>query len=97
MSRASSLAMQLVITAVLAAAISFAIPVLVDRHDYANAVENYSKDRTPANEAILKVEWAKNQQIALRTHLEAAGALFLLLNAGCFALRRWSALASKKR
>jgi len=84
-----------VITAVLATSLSFAIPVFVDRHEYAKAVSNYVKNPSSENDAILRVERAKNQRIVLRTHIEAAGVIFVLMNAGYFVTRRWPGESSK--
>jgi len=86
---------QLVITAVLATSLSFAIPVFVDRHEYAKAVSNYVKNPSSDNDAILRVERAKNQRIVLRTHVADAGVLFVLMNAVWFLVVRWSARSSK--
>jgi hypothetical protein len=95
MKRIARLPVQLGITAVLAAALSFVTPVLVDRHDYAQAVVNYSKNASPENDAILRAERAKNQRIALEDHILSAGALFALMNMGWFLVRRWSAKSSE--
>jgi hypothetical protein len=83
------------ITAVLATVLSFVIPVFVDRHEYAKAVVDYGENPNSENGAILRVERTKNQRIALRTHIVAAGVLFVLMNAGCFVVGRWSARSSK--
>lgn len=90
----SRLTAQLGITAVLAVALSIVIPVFVDRHDYTKAVVDYAKNPNSANDAILRLESSKNQRIVLRTHVATAGVLFVLMNAGCFIVRRWSAGSS---
>jgi hypothetical protein len=95
MRRIARLLAQLVITAVLATALAFLPPVFVHRHEYAKAVTDYVKNPSPENDAILRVERAKNQRIKLRTHVEAAGVLFVLVNAGCFVARRWPGVLSK--
>jgi hypothetical protein len=84
MRRIARLPMQLGITAVLATVLSFVVPVFVDRHEYAKAVVDYVKNPSSANDAVLKVERAKNQRLALETHIVAAGVLFVLMNAACF-------------
>ena len=93
--RRAHLAAQLGITAVLAAVLSFVVPVFVDRHEYAKAVVDYVKNPNSENDAILRLERTKNQRIALRTHIVAAGVLFVLMNAGCFLVGLWSARLSK--
>jgi hypothetical protein len=81
---------QLAITAVLAAILSFVVPVSVDRREYAKVVvANYTNPNS-ANEAALKLERSKNQRIALGIHIVVAGVLFVLMNAGCLAVRRRS-------
>ena len=95
MRRIGRLPAQLVITAVLATALSFVTPVFVHRNEFTKAVVDYVKNPNSENDAILRVERAKNQRIALRTHIEAAGVLFVLMNAGCFVARRWSGESSK--
>src|SRR6266436_7855118 len=90
MTRTSVLLPQLLITAVLAAVVSLAIPVFVDRHDYAAAVVNETRKPSPQNEAILRAERAKNQRLAFRSHVAAAATLFVLMNAGWLIARRWS-------
>jgi hypothetical protein len=82
---------QFAITAVLATALSFALPVFVDRHEFTTAVSNYVKNPSPDNKAILRVAKAKNQRVALVTHLATAGILFILMNAGWYLVRRKSA------
>jgi hypothetical protein len=91
MTRTARIAAQFAITAVLATALSFAVPVFVDRHEFTTAVSNYVKNPSPNNEAILRVAKAKNQRVALVTHLVAAGVLFILMNAGWYLVRRKSA------
>jgi hypothetical protein len=71
---------QFAITATLALVIAFCVPVFVHRGDYDARVLKWERNRTPENEGALKSEVRKNDWIALRTHLEAAGTLFLLLN-----------------
>jgi hypothetical protein len=87
---------QLVITLVLATALSFAIPVFVNRPDYARAVSNYAKNPSPDNEKILRLESATNQQAQLKTHIAATGLLFLGLNAVWFLVARWTGKSSKR-
>jgi hypothetical protein len=90
MTRIVRFATQLGIAVVLATALSFAIPVFVDRPDYTRAVSNYAKNQSSANGEILKVESAKNQRTMLRTHIATPGLLFLILNAVWFLIGRWS-------
>ena len=85
---------QLGTTVVLAAALSFAIPVFIHRNEYTSAVVNYTRNASPENEATLKAESAKNQQVVLSTHLWGAAFLFVLMNLGWFLVRRWSAKSS---
>jgi hypothetical protein len=89
MRRNARLPMQLGITAVLATVLSFVVPVFVDRHEYAKAVVDFVKNPNSENDAVLKAERVKNQRMALETHLVAAGVLFVLMNAGCFLVRRF--------
>jgi hypothetical protein len=95
MRRIARLPAQLGITAVLATVLSFVIPVFVDRHEYAKAVVDYAKNPNSENDAVLRLERTKNEWIVLRTHIVAAGALFVLMNAGCFLGWRWAARSSK--
>jgi energy-converting hydrogenase Eha subunit H len=88
MSRKEPLLAQLAVSAVLSATVAFAIPVFVDRTDYTAAVDNYARDRSPQNEATLRAERVKNQHIAMVSHLETAGALFVSLNVAWYLLRR---------
>jgi hypothetical protein len=78
-----------VITALLATALAFVPPVFVHRTEFTKAVRDYVKNPNSENDAILKIERAKNERIALRTHIEAAGVLFVLMNACYFVTRRW--------
>jgi len=78
MRRLGRLPAQLLITTVLSTALAFAIPVFVDRHEYAKAVVDYVKNPNPENDATLRAERAKNQRLVLRTDLVAAGVLFIL-------------------
>jgi hypothetical protein len=64
------------------------------RNEYSSAVVNYTRNASPENEATLKAESAKNQQVVLRTHLWGAVFLFVLMNLGWFLVRRWSAKSS---
>ena len=80
MTRIGRLTAQLGITVVLATALSFTIPVFVDRRDYARAVLNYTKNPSPENDKILRLESATNQQAQLKTHIAATGLLFVGLN-----------------
>jgi len=89
MPRSASLPAQLVITALLATVVAFAIPVFVDRQEYTRAVTNYVKNPSPENDALLRVEGAKSRRISFTTHLEASGVLFILMNAGWFLVCRW--------
>ena len=95
MRRIGRLCAQLVITAVLATALSFVTPVFIHRNEYTKAVVDYVKNPNSENGAILRIERAKNQGIALRTHVVATAILFVLMNAGCFVQGRWSARSSK--
>jgi hypothetical protein len=95
MRRIGRLLPQLVITAVLATTLAFLPPVFVHRHEYTKAVTDYVNNPNSENDAILRVERAKNQRIALRTHTEAAGVLFVLMNAGYFVTRRWPGVSSR--
>jgi hypothetical protein len=52
---------------VLATALSFTLPVFVDRRDYARAASNYAKNPSPENDKILRLENATNQQAQLKT------------------------------
>jgi hypothetical protein len=83
------------ITAVLATVLSFAMPVFVDRHEYAKAIVDYVKNPNSENGAVLRIERTKNQRVALTAHIAAAGVLFVLMNVGCFLAGRWSARSSK--
>jgi len=65
------------------------LPVYVDRKAYAKAVVNHAKNPSAENEAVFRAERAQNQRIALTTHLEAAGFLVVLVNAGWFLIRKW--------
>jgi hypothetical protein len=95
MKRIARVPAQIGITAVLATALSFATPVFVDRHEYANAVVNYARSASSENEAILRLERAKSQRIVLTTQIATVGVLFVLMNTGCFLVRRWSARSPK--
>jgi hypothetical protein len=88
MSRFGRFSLQLGITAVLATVLSFVVPVFIDRHEYAKAVVDYVKNPNSENDATLILERAKNQRIALKTHVEAAGVIFVLMNAGWFLVKR---------
>lgn len=95
MGRIGRLSKQLAITAVLATALAFVIPVLVHRNQYAKAVVDYVKNPNSENAAALRVERGKNHMVALRTHIVAAGVFFVLINLGYFAARRWPGKSSK--
>jgi hypothetical protein len=82
MRRFARYATQLAITAVLATALSFAIPVFMDRSEYAHAVLNYSKNPSPDNQSNLRVATAKNQGLTMISQVAAAGVLFILINTG---------------
>jgi len=84
-----------VITAALATALAFVFPVFVHSNEFTKAVTEYVKNPSSENDAILRVERAKNQRIVLRTHIEAAGVIFVLMNAGYFVTRRWPGESSK--
>jgi hypothetical protein len=86
---------QLGITLVLATVLSFALPVFVDRPDYARAVSNYAKNPSPDNGKILRLESGTNQQAQLKTRIAACGLLFFGLNAVWFLVARWSEKSSK--
>jgi hypothetical protein len=79
---------QLALTLVLAAILSFLVPVLVDSHEYAIAVTNYSKDPTSDNAEVVAQKRAMNDRVALITHLKAGGILFLVINVGWFLVAR---------
>ena len=83
------LPVQIGITTALAVVLSFAIPVYVERKEYARAVVNYVHNPSAENEAILSAERAQNQRIVRTTHLEAAGFLIVLMNTGWFWIRKW--------
>jgi hypothetical protein len=91
-----SLPVQFVMTAVLAAALGFAIPVLVDRPKYARAVASYTKEPNVENEAALRFERATNRRIVWTTRAEAVGVLFVMMNAGRFLARRQQRKSSLK-
>ena len=78
MKRIGSFPVQLLITALLSTVFAFAIPVFVDRHEYAKAVVDHVKNPNSENDATLKAERAKNQRVVLRADLVAAGVLFAL-------------------
>ena len=77
----SSWPLQFLSTIALAIAIGFAVPVDVDRHKYASAVAHYFKEPNEQNKAVLTAERAENQKIIRTTQMEAAAALFVLMNA----------------
>jgi hypothetical protein len=83
-----------VVSALLAILLSFVVPVFVNRRDFTRAVSEYARNPTAENEAIMERERAENRRIALITHLEAAGVLFVLINLGWSAVVR---LSRKKR
>jgi hypothetical protein len=83
MKLSSSPPMQFVMTAVLAATLGFAIPVLVDRPKYARAVANYTKEPNKENQEALTLERATNRHVVWTTRAEAAAVLFVVMNAGC--------------
>ncbi len=95
MTRIARLPVQLGITVVLATVLSFALPVFVNRHEDAKAVSSYVKNPNSDNDAILRVENAKNQRVVLRTRIATAGLLFLSLNAVWFLVGRWSGKSSE--
>ena len=76
------------ITLVLATALLFALPVFVDRHEYARGVSNYVKNPSPDNDKILRLKSATNRQVELKIHLAVTGLLFLGLNAVSFLVAR---------
>ena len=90
MTRIGRLTAQLGITLVLAIALSFALPVFVDRTDYARAVSNYAKNPSPDNGKILRLESVTNQQAQLKGRIAATGLLFFGLYAVWFLVARWS-------
>jgi hypothetical protein len=83
-------ATQLAVTAALAAALSLAVPVFSDRREYVDAAFNYAKNPSPENEAILRVERAKNQHPIMVSRVTAAGVLFILMNTGWWLVKRRS-------
>jgi hypothetical protein len=96
MTYGTRLIFQLVVTAVLAAVVSFSIPVFVDRHEYASAVSNETSSPNPDNEATLTAERAKNERFALTTHMGVTVALFLLMNAGWLIAKRRSGKSPRR-
>jgi hypothetical protein len=94
MTRIGRLTAQLGITVVLATALSFALPVFVDRPDYTRAVSNYAKNPSSDNGEILR-ESARNQRAFLRTHIAVTGLLVLILSGVWFLVWRWSRKSSK--
>ena len=80
MTRITPLAVQIVVTVVLATVLSLAVPVFVDRREYEKAVFNYTIDPNPANNSTLKAESASNLRHELNIRLATAGGLFLVLN-----------------
>ena len=88
-SRAARLTAQLGITATLAIALSFSLPVLVDRHQYAKAALAYIENPSFGSEATLTREKDENHFIALESHAAIAGALFGLMNAVFFLVARF--------
>jgi hypothetical protein len=83
-------AVQIVVTAALAAALSLAVPVFHDRREYVDAAFNYAKNPSPQNEAVLRVERDKNQSSIMVSRATAAGILFILMNTGWWLVRRRS-------
>ena len=75
---------QMGIVALLAAVLSFSIPVFVDSHQFAEVARNYTKNPDAENAAILRDESSKKNRIALTTHLEIFAVLFISLNAVWF-------------
>jgi hypothetical protein len=90
MTRLARSSTQLAITAVLAAALSFAVPIFLDRHEYAAAVINYTNNPSAENQASLRVASAKNQGLMTISHLAVAGILFVLMNTGWWFVKRRS-------
>jgi hypothetical protein len=81
---------QLAITAVLATALSVAVPVFMDRREYAEAVLKYAKNPSPDNEANLRIATAKNQGLTMISRITVAGLLFVLMNTGWWLVKRRS-------
>jgi hypothetical protein len=81
---------QLAITTVLATALSVAVPVFMDRREYARAVLNYAKDPNPDNEANLRIATTENQRLTMISRITAAGLLFILMNTGWWLVKRRS-------
>jgi hypothetical protein len=94
MTRFARSATQLVVTAVLATALSFAVPVFIDSHEYAHAVLNYTKNPGPDTEARFRIESKKNQRLTIIVLLASVGVLFILMNCGWWLVKRRSRLES---
>ena len=90
MRRFARYATQFGITAILAAALSLALPVFVDRREYADAVLSYAQNPSPDNDAHLRIATAKNQRLTMISHMTAAGVLFILMNTGWSLVKRRS-------
>jgi hypothetical protein len=73
---------QLGIVALLAAVLSFSIPIFVDSHQFAESAANYARNPNPENAAVLRGESSKKSRIALTTHLQISAVLFIALSAG---------------
>jgi hypothetical protein len=79
---------RLVVTSTLAGFFAFVIPAFVDSREYAVAVHTYATNPTRDTAAVLMREQANKERVALITHLEAAGVLFIVINVGWFFLGR---------
>jgi hypothetical protein len=90
MTRLARSSTQLALTAVLAMALSFGVPVFLDRRDYAEAVLNYTRNPSPDTEARFRIEAAKNKRLTTISRLAVAGVLFVLMNTGWWLAKRMS-------
>jgi hypothetical protein len=72
---------RLVITAILALVVAFAVPQTLHRRDFDKAFFAYYRNPTAENETVLRREQAKNNRIWLLTNAAAALVLFIAINA----------------
>jgi hypothetical protein len=90
MKRFARSATQLAVTAVLAVALSFTVPVFIDGHEYAHAVLNYTKSPSPDAETRFRIESIKHQRLTIIVRLATAGVLFVLMNCSWWLVKRRS-------
>jgi hypothetical protein len=88
MTRLARSATQLEAAAVIATALSFSVPVSIDRHEYTAAVFDYASNPSTDREASLRIEKAKNHQLTTISQLLGAGGLFMLMNFGLWLVKR---------